>query len=476
MDILFASAEAYPFLKTGGLGDVAYALPKALNGINERVRVIMPLYSAIAPQFKSGMIKISEFNVRLNWRNQHCGLFFLNYKGVEFYFLDNEYYFDRPQPYGYYDDGERFAFYCHGILEAIKHMGDFCPKIIHLNDWHTGMVAPLFRHFYENYEPYKGMKIIFTIHNLKYQGVYPKEILFDLLNLPDYYFDEEALKYYDGVSFMKGGINFSDRVTTVSKTYADEIKTPFYGEGLHGLLSMHANKLCGIVNGIDYELFDPETDNNIYKNYNVNNIMAKYENKLQLQRELSLEENKEIPIISMVTRLVSQKGIDILLQIMEELLSQNVQFALVGSGEKYYEDAFNTLAYRYRGKVYNYTGYNEALAQKIYAGSDFFLMPSLFEPCGIGQLIALRYGTIPIVRETGGLKDTVLPYNEYTREGNGFSFTYYNSNDMLHVIKKALSYYNNSEVMNGLIYNAMTEDNSWKNSALSYIKLYEQAF
>lgn len=474
MDILFAAAEAYPFLKTGGLGDVAYALPKALNGISQRVRVIMPLYSTISPQFKNNMIKITDFNVRLNWRNQYCGLFFLNYNGVDFYFIDNEYYFDRPEPYGYFDDGERFAFFCHGILEAIKFMGDFCPKVLHLNDWHTGMVAPLFRHFYENYEPYKGMKIIYTIHNLKYQGVFPKETLYDLLNLPEYYFDEEALKFYDGVSFMKGGINFSDRITTVSKTYAEEIKTPFYGEGLHGLLSKHSYKLRGIVNGVDYDLFDPRVDNKIYKNYDENYLEGKYENKAQLQRELGLEENRDIPIISMVTRLVDQKGIDILLPIMEELLSCNVQFALVGSGQKNYEDTFKTLAYRYKGKVYNYTGYNEALAQKLYAGSDFFLMPSLFEPCGIGQLIALRYGTLPIVRETGGLKDTVSPYNEYSGEGNGFSFTYYNSYDMLFTIKKALSFYNNKEVMGNLIHRAMEEDNSWKNSARLYLNLYEE--
>jgi starch synthase len=472
MKILYVASEAHPFVKTGGLGDVAYALPKTLRSLGVDIRVIIPKYSTIADSFKENFKTLSTFNVPVGWRNQYGGLQYLEYDGIPYYFIDNEYYFKRPGSYGYYDDGERFSYFCRAVLEAIDTMDNFTPDIIHCNDWHTGMIIPLMKEHFSWKNNYKNIKTIFTIHNLQYQGVFSNEILGELLSLGDEYFTEEKLKHYDGVSFMKGGLNFADKITTVSNTYAEEIKTSFYGEGLHGLLCSRSSDLSGIVNGIDTSMYDPRKDTELFFNFDENNIENKFLNKLKLQEQLNLPINKDIPMIGMVTRLASQKGIDLINCVLEEILQMNVQLVVLGNGEKDYEDTFRYFAGKYPDKLSANITFNNELAKKIYAGSDLFLMPSLFEPCGIGQLIALRYGTLPIVRETGGLKDTVTSYNEITGEGNGFSFSNYNAHDMLYTIKRAVTLYEDKSVFNTLIKRALKEDNSWTTSAQKYIELY----
>jgi starch synthase len=472
MKILFVSSEAHPFMKTGGLGDVAYALPKALRKLGVDVRVIIPKYSDIKEEFRSKMLTLSTFNVPVGWRNQYGGLQYLEYDGIPFYFIDNEYYFKRPSSYGYQDDGERFAFFCRAVLEGINHMIDFTPDVIHLNDWHSGMIPPIMTEHYSHNPRFYNIKTIFTIHNLQYQGLFPREILGDLLSLSDDYFTEDKVKYYDGVSFMKGGLNFSDKITTVSKSYAEEIRTPFYGEGLHGLLQVRSSDLSGIVNGIDTELFDPKTDNELFFNYDYNNLDIKLKNKVELQKSLNLPMDESIPMIGMVTRLAGQKGVDLVAHIIEELLQLNLHLVVLGTGEQKYEDMLRYYSGVSPDKLSVNITFNNTLAKRIYAASDLFLMPSLFEPCGIGQLLALRYGSLPIVRETGGLRDTVQSYNEYTNMGNGFSFANYNAHDMLYTIKRALGFYENKNLWNSIVKNAMMEDNSWRKSATEYKELY----
>lgn len=472
LKVLYVTSEAYPFVKTGGLGDVAYALPKALKKLKVDVRVIMPKYTDIPEEYKLGMKKIKEFNVPMSWRNQYCGLDNLEFSKIPFYFIDNEYYFKRSGPYGYFDDGERFAFFCKAVLEAINYMGDFIPDVIHCNDWQTGMIPPLLKAFYSGNPKYDSAKTVFTIHNLKYQGIFPKENLGNIFGLDDYYFTEDRLKFYDSISFMKGGLNFSDKITTVSKSYAEEIKYPFFGENLDGLLNRRNDDLLGIVNGIDNKLYNPKTSKEIPFKYNVASIQNKLKNKLALQERLGLEVNGDIPLIGMVSRLVSQKGLDLINFVMEDLMKLPLQMVFLGAGDGNYEDMLRYYAGKYPNKLSSNIFYDSNLADNIYAASDMFLMPSLFEPCGIGQLIALRFGTIPIVRETGGLKDTVHSYNDETSEGNGFSFTNYNANDMLHTINRATSLYDNKELWSKLVTNAMKENNSWDKSASEYKKLY----
>lgn len=475
MKVLFVASEAYPFVKTGGLGDVAYALPKALREMGVDIRVIIPKYSEISHNFKSKMSSIKSFEVPVGWRKKYCGLQSLKYDGIPYYFLDNEYYFKRPYTYGYFDDGERYSFFCRAVLESIKYMDDFTPDIIHCNDWHSGMIPVLMKHHLSNEKLFKDIKSIFTIHNLRYQGIFPKVTLTDLLDLNDSYFSEDKLKYYDSISFMKGGINFSDKVTTVSETYAEEIKTPPFGEGLHGLFHQLDNNLKGIVNGIDYDIFNPKTDVEIYENYSIDTIEKKTINKLGLQNELNLPVNKDIPLIGIVSRLVNQKGFDLIANIIEDLLRMDLQLVVLGTGQDDYQDLFQYYSCMYPSKLSSNIKFSSTLAKKIYASSDMFLMPSLFEPCGIGQLIALRYGTIPIVRETGGLKDTVTPFNEYSNLGTGFSFTNYNADEMLKIIKYALKIYKDKEKWNIIMKSAMSQNNSWSNSAKLYKDIYTNA-
>ena len=472
MKVLFVASEAYPFIKTGGLGDVVYALPKALRKLGIDARVIIPRYNSIPLSFKNCMENIASFNVKVGWRNQYCGLEYLAYDDVPYYFIDNEYYFKRPQIYGYYDDGERFSYFSRAVLDSIKYMGDFVPDIIHCNDWQSGILPALLKENYSYDTLYSKIKSVFTIHNLQYQGIFPNEILGDIVDLDRQYFNDDALKFYDSVSFMKGGIVYSDAVTTVSKTYAKEIRTPFYGERLDGLLSSKADKLYGIVNGIDYELYNPKVDKKILYNYDAVNIKEKVKNKLELQEQLGFTVCDEIPMVGIVTRLVKQKGLDLIVDKLQELLSLPIQIVLLGNGDEYYEDIFKYYASIYPSRISTNILFDEKRAQQIYAASDMFLMPSLFEPCGIGQLIALKYGSIPIVRETGGLKDTIIPYNKYTGKGNGFSFSNYSGEELLDTIIKALELYNDKASWDKLVQNAMSSNNSWETSAKNYMNLY----
>jgi starch synthase len=472
MNILFATAEAHPFIKAGGLGDVAYALPKTLRKLGMDVRVILPKYSNISSDFKNKMQSVCRFTVPVGWRNQYCGIDFLEYDGIPFYFVDNEYYFKRQGIYGFYDDGERFSYFCKAILESIPYLKDFKPDVLHLNDWHTGMIPALLKAHYNENELYRNIKTVFTIHNLKYQGVFSPEMLGDILSLDSSFYTEDKLKYYNGISFMKAGINFSDRITTVSEAYAEEIKNPFFGEGLDSLLREKDYKLTGILNGLDYELFNPKEDNDIFYKYSSNDIENKVENKIALQKQLNFTVDKNIPMIGIVSRLVKQKGFDLIAHVIEEMLGLGVQLVVLGTGEEGYQDLFEYYATIYPKRLSSSITFNNALAKKIYAASDMFLMPSLFEPCGIGQLISLKYGSVPIVRETGGLKDTVIPYNEYTGEGTGFSFENYNAHELLEIIKYALNIFKDKDRWSKIVENGMKQDFSWNNSAEKFIELY----
>jgi len=387
-----------------------------------------------------------------------------------FYFLDNEFYFKRGGAYGFYDDGERFAFFDRAVLDAITHM-DFAPDIIHCNDWQTGMIPVLMHHYYKGTVSFA--KVVYSIHNMKFQGIFPRQMLTELLGLDDSYFDEEKLRYYDCISFMKGGIVYSDYINTVSETYAEEIQNDFYGEGLNGILTKYKHKLCGVLNGIDYEIFNPETDSDIIANFSAKAPSKKIENKLALQKELGLTEDENTPLIGIVSRLTSQKGFDLVIAMIEEIVSAGAQLVILGTGEDKYKDVFCYYASRYPSKISANITFSDSLARKIYAGSDLFLMPSLFEPCGLGQLIALRYGSVPIVRETGGLKDTIKLYNEYTGEGNGFSFTNFNAHDMMHVINLAIEKFHNKDIWNSIVKNALDSQFSWDTSAKKYISLYK---
>lgn len=471
MKILFAAAEAYPFIKVGGLGDVAYALPKALRKLGVDVRVIMPKYSSIPSKYLEGVRKLCDYNVQVGWRNQYCGIEYKEYDGIPFYFVDNMYYFNRPNIYGDYDDGEKFSFFSKAVIESVYNI-DFKPDIIHCNDWHTAIIPLILKSFHNNL----GIKTVLTVHNLRYQGIFGKDVLGELLNLSDEYYSEDKMKYYDAVSYMKGGINYADKVTTVSPTYAEEIKTAFYGEGLDGLISSVSYKTAGIVNGIDIDSYNPEIDKNIYVNYNKENFKGKIKNKVLLQKDLGLTQDENIPMIAMVTRLVDQKGVELLGPIISELLYNDVQLVILGNGDPHYENMLRYYGEYYWNKLKVNIFYDNNLAMRMYAASDIYLMPSKFEPCGISQMIAQRYGSLPVVRETGGLKDTVIPYNKYSNSGDGFTFANYTSEDFLSAIKRALSLYNDKEKWNIIIKNAMEKDNSWENSAKEYLNLYLSIF
>ncbi len=470
MKILFAASEAFPFAKSGGLGDVIGSLPMALQKENVDVRVILPRYVDIPQQYRDGMNEISRVNVLVGWRNQECVIHSLQYNNVTFYFLGNDYYFDRPGLYGYYDEAERFAFFCRGVLEVLPYIG-FQPDVIHCHDWHTGMISVLLEANFRHNPYYSSIKTVFSIHNLKFQGIFSKDILGELLGLNEGYFTQEGVEFYDAVSFMKGGLTFSERITTVSPTYAEEIQTDFFGEKLDGLLRKRRDHLQGILNGIDYDVFNPKTDHRIIP-FEEGCINKKASNKLKLQEELGLHMDENIPMMAIITRLTPQKGIDLVEHVLEEILELDLQLVVLGTGTLEYEELFRRIASRYPNKVSANIKFDNDLANRIYAASDMFLMPSLFEPCGIGQLIAMRYGSIPIVRETGGLKDTVQPYNEFNGEGNGFSFSNYNAHDMLHTIRRAYGFYRDKNVWNKLIDNAMKTDCSWNNSAKQYVNLY----
>lgn len=471
MKILFATSECYPFLKTGGLADVAYALPKALTEMGEDCRVILPNYGTIKEEYRKKMVNLFDTTIKIGWREQYLGVKYLKHEGVEYYFIDNMYYFFRETPYGYYDDGERFSFFSQAILEVLTRL-EFIPDILHCNDWHTAVVPVLLRTKYKWNTELTPIKTILTIHNLRFQGVFPPEVLSNLLGLGTELLQDFCFEYYGNVNYLKGGINYADYVTTVSPTYAEEIKTDYYGEGLSGLMQKVGYKLKGILNGIDYDLNDPETDKHIVAPFDAESVELKLKNKLALQKELGLQIKKDVPMFSIISRLTDQKGFDIIAEGIEEFIRQDIQLVVLGTGERRYEDMFRYFHYKYPEKVAAIISYDGELAQRIYAASDFFLMPSLFEPCGLSQLMSLRYGTVPIVRETGGLKDTVIPYNKFTGKGIGFTFSDYNSYDMLKAVYRALDAYKDKKAFRNIIVQGMKMDYSWKNSAKIYQELY----
>ncbi|KTD86499.1 glycogen synthase GlgA [Paenibacillus etheri] len=471
MKVLFAAAEAHPFIKTGGLADVIGALPKALKGAGVDVRVILPKYRGIPEKFTLKMEHLTEVYVPIGWRNQYCGIEHMVYDGIPIYFIDNEYYFGRDGIYGYMDDGERFAFYNRAVLECLPAI-DFQPDVLHCHDWHAAVIPMLLQGHYRHNPFYSEIRSVFTIHNLLYQGVFPYEVLGELLGLDSSYFG--GVEYYGNVNFLKGGIVYSDRVTTVSPTYSEEIRTPYYGYGLDGLLNARADVLSGIVNGIDTKSYNPATDTSLVTRYR-SNLAKKTENKLALQEELGLPVDANIPMVAMVTRLVDSKGLDLLTRVLDELLyKDDIQFVLLGTGDESYERWFKEAAWRYPTKLSSQILFNDALSRKIYAASDIFLMPSKFEPCGISQLLALRYGSIPVVRETGGLNDTVQAYNEESGEGNGFTFSNYNAHDMMFTLRRAISLYKQPEHWKKITKNAFAGDYSWNVSAQQYIDIYNE--
>lgn len=471
MKILFATSEAAPFIKTGGLGDVCGALPKALAQEGVDARVVVPLYTCIDHQLKSQMKFLGNFDVSISWRKTYCGVFTATVGSVVYYFVDNEQYFDRPNVYGEYDDSERFAYFSKAVLDILN-MVDFFPDVIHVNDWQTSLVPVYLNAFYRSDDRYAKIKTVLSIHNIEFQGKYNPIILGSIFGLDLNY---RSLLMYDGdLNLLKGGIEAVDMVTTVSKTYAEEILRPEFSFGLHNILNPRKYKLRGVVNGIDTTLYNPETDEYIARKYSYETIRFKSFNKKQLQKEMGLEQSNDIPVIGMVTRLAAQKGIDLLCEVMNEFSALPVQLIALGTGESHYESFFYSWEHACRDKIRGYIGFSAQMAQKIYAGADLFLMPSKMEPCGLSQMIAMRYGTIPIVHSTGGLRDTVEAFNPETKSGNGVTFQSYNAYDMLDAVKRAIALFYNKPLWRILRKNAMSGDFSWKKPAQEYLAIYKE--
>ena len=474
-NVLFVSSEAVPFIKTGGLADVAGSLPKYFDKEHYDVRVMLPKYLCIPEKWRSQMKYVTHFYMDLAWRSQYVGVLEMEYAGVHYYFIDNEFYFAGPKPYGYiHEDIEKFAFFSQAALSAMPLLG-FKPDIVHCHDWQTGLVPVYMKERFHDGEFFRDMKSIMTIHNLKFQGIWDLKKVKDITGLPPYFFTSDKLEAYGDANYLKGGIVYADAVTTVSDSYAEEIKTPFYGEHLDGLMRARSNCLTGIVNGIDYEEFNPATDTRIVSNYNQKTFRKeKPKNKKALQQELGLEVNDKKFMIGIVSRLTDQKGLDLIAYMMDQICAEDVQLVILGTGESQYENMFRHFAWKYPDRVSANIYYSEDMSHKIYASCDAFLMPSLFEPCGLSQLMSLRYGTVPIVRETGGLKDTVEPYNEYESTGTGFSFANYNAHEMMNTINYAKHvFYNNKREWNKIVDRGMLKDFSWTSSAKKYQKLYD---
>ncbi|MBR3843220.1 MAG: glycogen synthase GlgA [Christensenellaceae bacterium] len=473
--VLMAAFEAVPFAKTGGLGDVAGSLPKYLKKEGVDIRVIMPKFLSIPEKYVQQMEFLCSFTVSVGWRNQYCGLFRLEHEGVTFYFVDNEYYFKRDKLYGYYDDAERVAYFSNAVLRSIAYLENFKPDVIHCNDWHTALIPVFLKEFYGGNPFYYDIRTMFTIHNLKFQGVFGKEIIGDVLGLAGHTAAEDCLDSDDAVNCLKAALFFTDVITTVSPTYAEEIKYEFFGEGLGWVMRLRSGSLHGILNGIDYDEFNPETDRALHRNYNRETREEKIANKTALQRELGLPVREDVPMAAIVTRLTEQKGLDLLLFIADELVREDIQLVVLGTGEEKYEKELRALEKRNVGRVSAQLLFDEGLSRRIYAASDMFIMPSRFEPCGLSQIISMRYGTLPVVRETGGLKDTVTPYNEYTGEGTGFSFRNYNAHELLFTVKRAARLYReNKPAWDRLVTQAMDADFSWESSAKKYKEIYEE--
>lgn len=469
---LFVAAEAMPFCKSGGLGEVIGSLPKALRRSGVDARVIIPKYQSIAAGYQAPMRLIKEITVPVGWRQQKCSLYSLNHGDVPFYFIENAYYFGRSQLYGHYDEAERYAFFARAVLEALPHL-DFQPDVIHCHDWHAGLVPAYLATHYRHDPYYWNMRTVFTIHNLKYQGVFHKAILGDIVDLGWEHFTMEKIEFYDQVNYMKAGLTYADRISTVSPSYAREIRYPFYGEQLDAFLESRSGNLSGIVNGIDCEIYDPASDPHIFQRYDVRTLARKSENKPKLQQMLGLPVAPEKPVVAIISRLVAQKGLDLVARVLDAMLALDIQLVVMGNGDDWYRALFWEAASRYPDRVAPQLNYDEPMARRIWAAADIFLMPSLFEPCGIAQLIAMRYGALPVVRETGGLRDTVRPYNRYTGEGNGFSFANYNAHEMLGTLRWALSLYREGTAWPTLMKSAMTHDCTWDQSARQYVNLYE---
>jgi len=475
MKILFTASECVPFVKTGGLADVVGALAPVLAKQGHDVRVILPMYTAISQKWQNQMEYLLDFEVQLGWRRQYCGVQILKKDGVTYYFLDNKYYFGRPYIYGLGgDEYERYGFFCRACLNVLP-LIDFAPDVLHAHDWQSGMIPALLKIQYAHLPFYANIRTMYTIHNLQYQGIFGIKEVQDVLGLGDGLWSSDKLECYGCANFMKAALVYADIVTTVSPSYAEEITTAYYGERLDGLIRARHDSVFGVLNGIDVEEYNPETDPMIYKNYTIKNVEAKVENKVKLQEALGLEVNPDVPLIAMIGRLSNQKGLDLVDCVLGDIMQENVQLVVLGMGEARYTNLFSWAEQQYRGRMAARFAMDHELAHRLYASADFFLMPSLFEPCGLSQLMSLRYGTIPIVRETGGLRDTVLSYNEYTQEGNGFSFLNYNAHDMLNVIRRALSYYrDHKDVIKLLQTRGMGGDYSWTHSAKEYVKLYSR--
>ncbi len=471
-NILFVASEAVPFIKTGGLADVAGTLPEYFNKRKYDVRVILPKYGCMKNEYKDRLEFKFSTSVRLAWRKQYAGVFEYKHNNITYYFIDNEFYFNSETPYGEArGDIEKFAFFCRAVLSVMPEIG-FKPDVIHCHDWQAAMIPVYLFDEFRKDAFYKDVKTVFTIHNLKFQGVYSKEIVEDVLGISNQYFDNGVIEAYGDVNLLKGGLVYTDKITTVSNSYAQEIKTPFYGEGLDSFIRMREKDLVGIVNGIDYKTFDPETDELIYENYSAKEPENKAANKLLLQREMGFNENADVMLLGVVSRLTGQKGFDLVDCILDELLQDDIQMVVLGTGEKRYEEMFTCFENKYPEKLKVKLCYSEELSHKIYAGCDAFLMPSLFEPCGLSQLMSLRYGTLPIVRETGGLRDTVIPYD--SESSTGFSFSNYNAHDMLRTVRYARSVFEDKKEWAKILRRAMKADFSWKSSAKEYEKLYDQ--
>ena len=475
-NILFVASEGVPFVKTGGLADVVGSLPKCLDKRYFDVRVILPKYACIKPELKEKMEYVTHFYMDFHWKNEYVGVLKAEVDGVKYYFIDDEMYFSGPTVYG--NDAlfeiERYAYFCKAALSILPVI-DFRPDLIHCHDWQTGLIPVYLKERFAGGEFYRGIKTVMTIHNLKFQGKWSVKDVMDITGLPGYYFTSDKLEAYKDANLLKGGLVYADAITTVSATYAQEIRTSFYGEGLDGLLNARAGDLRGIVNGIDTVEFNPETDKYLKHPYNAINFRKeKVKNKKALQEELGLDVDEKIMMIGLVSRLTDQKGFDLIAYIMDELCQDEVQIVVLGTGEEQYENMFRHFDWKYGNKVSANIYYSDELSHKIYGSCDAFLMPSLFEPCGLSQLMALRYGTVPIVRETGGLKDTVEPYNEYENKGTGFSFINYNAHEMLSTIRYAEHvFYDNKREWNKIIDRGMAADFSWHTSAAKYQEMYD---
>lgn len=477
MKILFAASEAAPYIKTGGLGDVAQALPKALAALGHEVKVILPLYGKIKANAEkmASLAFVTDIRTPLSWRNQYTGIYREGEgKNPEYLFIDNEYYFARSDSYaiyGDYDDGEKFAFFSRAVIEALTPLG-FTPDIIHCNDWQTALLPIFLRKFYAQYEK---VKTVYTIHNIEYQGKMPQDFAYDVLGLD--IADADTLHYDGCVNLMKGAIVAADAVTTVSETYAGEILTPYYAHGLHYILNDHREKLTGIVNGIDTEVFDPVSDRSLYGNYSatVAGLKEKAKNKLFLQETLGLRPEKDTPLVGMVTRLAGHKGLDLVACVIDELMALGIQLVVLGTGEERFETLMKDTAAKYPGRVSANLRFDGSLASQIYAGADLFLMPSRSEPCGLSQMVAMRYGTVPIVRETGGLRDTVPAYDPTDGSGRGFTFVDYNAHEMLRAVERAVALYRDDrKAFDALRKKDMKTDFSWKGSVKKYLSLYRR--